>query len=56
MTVTVMKRVVLKVKKYHKQLWLQFNDTYNLNKQKKVDLYHGRDRDEENHIESKQIS
>ena len=26
------KRVILRVNKYHKQLWLELNDTYSLNK------------------------
>ena len=35
-----MKKEKLKVNKYYKQLWLQLNDTYMLNKYNKVDLYH----------------
>ena len=52
-----MNRVILKANKYHKQLlWLELNDTYTLNKQKTVDLHHNSNRDEESHIENKQIS
>ena len=32
MKVTEMKRVMLKVNKYHKQLWLELNNTYMLKK------------------------
>ena len=39
MIVTEMKRVILKVNKYHKQLWLKLNDTYKLNKQKTEQIY-----------------
>ena len=57
MIVTEIKRVVLKINKYYKQLWLKLNNTYNLTKKKiKAYLYHGSNRDEENHIESKKIS
>ena len=34
-----MKRVILKVNKYHKQLQLELNDTYMLNKQKTAQIY-----------------
>ena len=55
--VTEINRVILKANKYHKQLlWLELNDTYTLNKQKTVDLHHNSNRDEESHIENKQIS
>ena len=46
MMVSKMKREILKENKYYKQLWLKLNDTYILNKQKKVDLYHDSERDE----------
>ena len=50
MIVTEMKRVIFKINKHHKQLWLELNDTYNLNKQKTVDSYHDNDRDKKSHI------
>ena len=53
MIVTEIKRVILKVNKYYKQLWLELNDTYRLNKQKTINSHHDSDRDEENYIESK---
>ena len=54
MIVTEVKSVILKVNKYHKELWLELNDTYMLDNYKTVDLCSYRD--EESHIESKQIS
>ena len=39
MIATEMKIVILKVNKYLKQLWLELNDTYRLNKQKKEQIY-----------------
>ena len=53
MIVKEMKRFIFKVNKHHKQLQLKLNDTYRLNKQKTVDLYHDSDRYEEIHIKSK---
>ena len=38
MIVTELKRVILKVNKQHKQLWLELNDTYRLNKYKTIDF------------------
>ena len=56
MIVKIIKRVILKVNKYHKQLWLELKDTYSLNNLKTLNLYYDSDRDKEYHIESKETS
>ena len=49
MIVKEIKRVILKVNKYHKQLWLEIKDTYSLNNLKILDLYYDSDRDRESY-------
>ena len=39
MTMTELKRVIFKLNKCHKQLWLKLIDTYLLNKQNKEQIY-----------------
>ena len=56
MIVTEMKRIVMKVNKYHKQLWLKLWHLQAKQVENKVDLCHDRDRNEKSSIESKQTS
>ena len=53
MIVTEVKRVILNVNKYHKQLWLELNDLLPKQVQNRVDSHHDSDRVEESHIKSK---
>ena len=51
-----MKKVILKVKKYHKQLWLKLWHLQAKQVEKIGDLYHDSDRYKVSHIKSNPIS